>query len=162
MKKLMTLMLGMALLSGGVAVTLRLRRQHRREPMSDRTPGQPGAIPPEFAALLSAPIPAVDPEDMQRVWPLFAFLDNQPQGTGATGIDAKWLAQHCSAGADITAICARVGLAKVLVVKGLLDKWRDGDTLRPHVFEVLAKCPLAPGAQGFDIEAILTAIKLAG
>jgi hypothetical protein len=31
-------------------------------------------IGPEFAAFLAAPIPAVDPEDMRRIWPLFERL----------------------------------------------------------------------------------------
>lgn len=31
----------------------------------------PEGIAPEFAAFLAGPIPAVDPEDMRRIWPLF-------------------------------------------------------------------------------------------
>ena len=139
MKKWMALMLGMALLSGGVAVTLRLRR----EPMSNRAPNLPEGIPPEFAALLSAPIPAVDPEDMRRIWPLFEFLEEE-KGEGATGIDVRLLAEHCSAGANVVAITARVALAKFLLKQqGLLDAWKEGDSLRPQVFEVIAKCALS-------------------
>ena len=164
MKKWMTLMLGMALLFGSMAVTLRLRRQHRREPMFNRAPGQPGGIDPEFAAFSSAPVPAVDPEDMRRVWPLFELVWRGKQGTGATGIDTRLLAEHCSAGANIAAISARVALTKALQQQGLLDAWREGDSLRPKVFEVTAKCPLTPGAgtMKFDPEAILAAIELAG
>jgi hypothetical protein len=171
MKKWMTLMLGMALLSGGVAVTLRLRRQPRRDAFPQDQKQEEGkmfrkgkekpptGIAPEFAAFLAAPtIPAVDPEDMRRVWPLFEGLE------GGTGIDIKLLAQRCSANANVLAVSTRVQLARSLLQQGLLDKWREGDSLRPQVFEVIAKCALAPGGQGlrFDTQAILAAIKSAG
>ena len=135
--------------------------------MFNRAPSPSKGIDPEFEAFSSAPVPAVDPEDMRRVWPLFEWLwlEEVEQGSGATGIDANLLAKQCSAGANVVAISARVALVKFLLKQqGLLDAWRDGDNLRPKVFEVIAKCPLEPGGKGlrFDTEAILAAIKLAG
>jgi hypothetical protein len=129
--------------------------------MSNRAPGLPEGIPPELAAFLSAPIPAVDPEDMRRIWPLLEGLEG---GIGATGIDVNLLKQHCSADANVIAVMARLALAKSLLGQGVLDEWKEGDSLRPQVFEVIAKCALAPEGEGlrFDTQAILAAIKLAG
>lgn len=165
MKKWIALMLGMALLWGGVAVTLRHRRQHRREPMFNRAPGLRKGIAPEFAAFLSAPtIPAVDPEDMRRVWTLVKDLgEDKPNtgDTGITGIDMAVLAEHCSKGANVLAVFTRVQLVRALLQQGLLDAWKEGDSLRPQVFEVIAKCALAPGGEDglkFDTEAILKAL----
>jgi hypothetical protein len=114
-------------------------------------------IAPEFAAFLAAPIPAVDPEDMRRIWPLF-------EGLEGGGIDTKLLAEQCSTNANVIAVSARVALVKSLLQQGLLDAWREGDSLRPHVFEVIARCALAPEGEGlkFDTQAILAAIESAG
>ena len=124
-------------------------------------------INPNFETFGLAPVPAVDPRDMRSVWPLFEFLEEEKeeQRTGATGIDTRLLAEHCSAGANIAAICARVALAKFLLhQQGLLNAWREGDSLRSQVLEVIAKCPLTPEGEGlrFDTQAILAAIELAG
>lgn len=119
--------------------------------------GIPEGIAPEFAAFLAAPIPAVDPEDMRRIWPLFEGLEG---GEGATGIDTKLLAKHCSAGANVIALSARVALVKSLLQQGILDAWRDGDNVSPRVFEVVATCSLTPEKEGmrFETKYILEAL----
>lgn len=90
--------------------------------MFNRAPGPPKGIAPEFAAFVSAPVPAVDPEDMRSVWTLFESIWKQEKRDGATGIDTRLLAEHCSPGANVMAISSRVALVKALEQQGLLDK----------------------------------------
>ena len=117
----------------------------------------PEGIAPEFAAFLAAPVPAVDPEDMRGIWPLLEGLEG---GIGATGIDINLLKKHCSANANVVAVCARVALVKSMLQQGVLDAWREGNSVQPKVFEVIATCSLLPGEEGlkFDTQAILGAL----
>ena len=112
----------------------------------------PEGIAPEFAAFLAGPIPAVDPEDMRRIWPQFEGLEG--------GIDTKLLAKHCSAGANVIAVSSRVSLVKSLLQQGILNAWREGNSVQPRVFEVIATCSLVPEEEGlkFDTQAILGAL----
>jgi hypothetical protein len=118
-------------------------------------------IPPEFAAFLTAPVPAVNPEDMRRLWPLLEGLE---RGHGATGFDINLLKEHCSANANVVAVMVRVALVKSLLQQGVLDAWREGDGVRPRVFEVVATCSLLPEEERmeFDAQAILSALESAG
>lgn len=113
-----------------------------------------------FDSFLSAPIPAVDPDDIKRVWSLAM--------TGSGAVDKRLLAERCSTGANVLAVWMRAMLIKGLMQKGLLEKWRDGDTLEDRVFAVGATAPMTPvltksyppeGAMDFDGDAFLAALE---
>jgi len=109
-----------------------------------------------FASFLSAPIPSVDPEDIKRLWPLVASLE------GGVGIDTRALVERCSSGANLNAVFTRAMLVRALLQRGLLDKWREGDTLKDKVFAVAATAPLVPQKEGtldFDGAAFLAALE---
>lgn len=52
-------------------------------------------------------IPVVDPEDLQRVYELFAKYPNH-------GIGARLLTRHCKPGEDVQVLCQRTYLLTIL------------------------------------------------
>ncbi len=101
--------------------------------------------------------PPVDPDDLKRVWQIVQTLkgiteSTAPAGKGCVGIDAGFLAEQCEPGANSQAVFIRGALLQYLVQSGLLDEWREGDTLSDSVFQVGATFPVKIDAE-FDLSA---------
>jgi hypothetical protein len=109
-----------------------------------------------------APLPAVSVDDMKRVWHMIDTVhrDAVEQGIeagagGGVGIDARLIAEQCEPGANFQAVFFRTTLLRYLYEKGLLDEWREVDSLRDSVFQVGATFPMEPGNRGFDSAAFV-------
>jgi hypothetical protein len=89
-------------------------------------------------------VPAVDPEDLKRVWNV------KPPWTQDSHKDA------CSPGADVAAVMRRRHMLNALVIFKLLAPWTHDDMLDDSVFRLAATFPLhehqIPGDElwGFD------------
>ena len=109
------------------------------------------------------PAPAVDPENLKRVWKFFESLraevasrnseENRSSGPSPLGVEADILAQQCSPGANIGAVTFRCQCLQMFSKEGLLAPWQHGEELEDIVFEVFAAYPVHIGK--FDSEALL-------
>lgn len=77
------------------------------------------------------PIPAVDPEDVKRVWKLIP-----PWRPGNDQQSA------CSPGADVSAVTLRTNMIDTLNTHELLTPWKHGEELDDAVFRVAATFPV--------------------
>jgi hypothetical protein len=106
-------------------------------------------------------LPAVNPDDMKRVWRLVR------QSTGAQGgratstmsIDVKLVAPQCSPGPDVLAVFFRMSILQRLLEQGMLNPWREGDGLRDIVFDNAATFAVRIGSDGFDPDAFLEQLR---
>jgi hypothetical protein len=70
----------------------------------------------------------------------------------------KLLAELCAPGAKVMAVWFRSALITMLLHQGLLEGWRDGNTLLERVFEVAASFPLPKGPENVDPDAFVAAL----
>jgi hypothetical protein len=87
-----------------------------------------------------APIPAVDPDDLARVWALMSQHREPP-----TGVSVEVYAREChTEGTDPMAVPVRAMLAETLL--------RQGFTASAGFFRRVAMFPLPGGLQAFDYD----------
>ena len=111
-----------------------------------------------FRAFIGQQVPAVRVDDVRRIW---SFLTEQAQNThvkGGTGFNIKLLADMCSPNANTLAVYFRATLIMLLQAQGLLDRWRDGNSLQDRVFEVAASFPLPQGPGNVNPNAFVAAL----
>jgi len=112
-----------------------------------------------------SPFPAVSADDMKRVWRMAQTVkrDVNDQTQEATaqnvGFDARLIAGQCEPGANIYAVFFRTALLRYFLDEGLLEEWREGDTLSDSVFQVGATFPMELGDRGFDPEAFISRLR---
>ena len=97
----------------------------------------------DLKSMIDGNIPAVSSIDIQRFWAM------QSQYPGA--ICTKAILQVCeSDSADPVAVGARTILLRVLLEQGVLENWRENDSLSKVVFDAAAAFPLPAGLQGVN------------
>jgi hypothetical protein len=106
-----------------------------------------------FDAFIGKPVPAVPADDVRRVW---SFLASE-QGSGRS-VSLKLLAGMCDLNADVLAVWFRATLVETLLHQGLLDRWREGNSLRGNVFDVAAGFPFPQGPGNVDPDAFVAAL----
>ncbi len=108
-------------------------------------------------SVISGAIPAVSPLAVQRLWSLQAQLP--PESRGAVSFSAKLIAQICEPdSSDPIAVWARFALIGILLQQGLLEKWREHDSLHNSVFEAAAVFPLPNGLQGVNADDLVNTL----
>ncbi len=105
------------------------------------------------------PLPPVNPDDLKRVWHIAQTLNGLTDqtaaaGPGCVGIDAGFIAEQCEPATNVEAVVFRGALLQYLVQSGLLDEWREGDTLSDSVFQAGATFPVKIDAE-FDLTAFI-------
>ena len=88
-----------------------------------------------------APLPAVDPDYLQRMWEIMPGLDeNKAIGLGAI---AGGMGSGVSTlqGDTMIALMMRAMLLKSLAARGVFRAYGDGDGMRPEVFLATATIP---------------------
>jgi hypothetical protein len=116
-----------------------------------------------------APAPPVEPEDVKRVWQ-FIRTTQQKQANargpreaggssaeGAVSIQDNLVAEHCSPGANASAVFFRCQMLALLMKQRLLAPWQHGEEIDDFLFQVFASYPLHVG--NFDVEALLQHIR---
>jgi hypothetical protein len=118
---------------------------------------------------LKAPLPAVDPADVQALWRFMKMaspsLGNSSKGgesaetyPSAVGFCRDLLAEHCSAGADVNAVFLRTMLLRTALDSGLLAPWQNDAELSVVVFQVAATFPI-PRLASFDLSGFVTKLR---
>ena len=113
-----------------------------------------------FRASLGRPVPEVHADDLRRVWSLLASMptaDTKAQ-EGVTSVSLKLFAGLCDPHANVLAVWLRAALIEILLRKGRLDRWRQGDSFTDRVFEVTASFPLPQGLEKADRDALIAAL----
>ena len=105
------------------------------------------------------PLPQVDPEDLKRVWKLLgnvqATISRRRGEVGTSGpaeqfgIHHEIIAQHCSPNANVPATMLRCQYLGVLLKKGVLAPWLDGENPSELLFREFALYPVHIGE--FDV-----------
>lgn len=111
-----------------------------------------------FGAFIGEPVPAVQADDLRRVW---SFLNEQARDTrfkGRTAVNMKLLADLCAPKADVLAVYFRATLIDALLQQGRLDRWREGNGLVERVFEVAATFSLPQGLESANLDALVAAM----
>ena len=100
----------------------------------------------DLKSMIDGDIPSVNSLDIQRLWSL------QSQHNGASvSISTKASSQICeSESADPIAVGARTMLLRTLLQQGVLENWREGDSLTKEVFDAAASFPLPTGLRGLN------------
>jgi hypothetical protein len=106
-----------------------------------------------FNAFIGKPVPVVRADDVRRVW---SFLASE-QGPGRS-VSLKLLAGMCDLNADVLAVWFRATFVEILLHQGLLERWREGNSLRGKVFEVAAGIPFPHGPGNADPDAFVSAL----
>ena len=109
-------------------------------------------------ASLGRPVPAVQVDDLKRVWSFLAEQDRDPHPAGPSSVDIKLLVDLCAPNANVLAVSFRSMLITLLLHQGRLDRWRDENGLLERVFEVSANFPLPQGLENADVDALVAAL----
>jgi hypothetical protein len=115
-----------------------------------------------FGAFIAQPVPAVRAGDVRRVWSFLVQLAQQNRDTrsqGGVAVNMRLLADLCEPNANVLAVYFRAILVKALMQQGRLDRWREGNSLRDSVFELVARFPLPEGIRDADLDAFVTALQ---
>ena len=82
------------------------------------------------------PLPPVSVDDMKRVWHMVDAVkrvvveQGAETGAGSVGIDPRSLiAERCEPEENFQAVFSRITLFRYLYETGLLDEWREGDSV---------------------------------
>jgi hypothetical protein len=101
----------------------------------------------DLKSIINGNIPSVNPLDVQRLW----LAQSQEPADSGVSYSARAILQLCeSESADPIAVGARTMLIRIVLQKGVLENWRDGDGLKNVVFEAAAVFPLPAGLQGLN------------
>jgi hypothetical protein len=105
------------------------------------------------------PIPTVDAGDLKALWVLMTHgRFNRDDTSGTANISTTEIVEACSAGADITAVMARLISLESIVSAGLLSDWCRGTDFDESVFRIAAEFPLEQ-VGGFDRDALVQALR---
>ena len=81
------------------------------------------------------PLPPVSVDDMKRVWHMVDAVkrvvveQGAENGAGSVGIDPRSIADVCEPEENFQAVFFRITLLRYLYETGLLDEWREGDSV---------------------------------
>ena len=104
----------------------------------------------DLKSMIDGNIPAVSSVDIQRFWAMQS--QHEPQHDGASvSYSTKAILQICeSESADPIAVGARTMLLRTLLQQGILENWREGNSLTKEVFDAAAAFPLPTGLRGLN------------
>jgi hypothetical protein len=111
------------------------------------------------------PLPPVSVDDMKRVWHMVDAVKRvvvelgAEAGAGTVGIDVQSIAERCEPEENFEAVFFRVTLLRYLYESGLLDEWREGDSLSDSVFQIGATFAVEMGNRGFDSDAFVSRLR---
>jgi hypothetical protein len=90
----------------------------------------------DFWNSMPGPIPAVDPNDLRKMW---AYIENQDD---AVGTDITVFKSICSPAADIFSVWYRASMLGLCDRVGLLSRWLKDGYLDDAVIKVAADFPM--------------------
>ena len=108
------------------------------------------------------PTPAVDPEDIRRMWEFMNRVRAERRDAGVHGlgaVNARLYKDICQPGVNLVAVWVRTGLVEFLHRTGSLQHWEPGSEYEKRVFEVAAVYPMRIGE--FDGEEFLRQVGVA-
>ncbi len=103
-------------------------------------------------------LPAVDPDDLKRVWELAQRVTAGVRVGQNFGVSKGAISRVCSPGVDAEAVWHRAALLQRLFQSGLLDDWREGNEPAAVVFQVGAVFPMQR-LQGLDSEGFVARLR---